>query len=211
MFPKRKTGGLEVAVIIISIIIITVIVFLEIICSCLTQDFAILISVIIGIGTGLISAIALLFFREKQYDRQIKEYYTEISGEYVRESIGQDSQARKEDSDIVVQNIDLPICLRYTENHSFKITAQYWKNKGGEVEATIEFNEKNGMVASGRFRYTRGINLLGTSGIYTIYRLEEDKTKLLVLYRSLFPREAKDNPDMNKGWEIWGKVKNSCI
>jgi hypothetical protein len=65
--------------------------------------------------------------------------------------------------------------------------------------------KKTGTTAYGPYRYIAGASYVGHQGIYKIYRLEEDKTKLLVLYHHLFPRKPEYNPDNNKGWEIWQK------
>ncbi len=104
------------------------------------------------------------------------------------------------------ENENLDIYLTHVQGtHSLKFIANYWKSANAKVEGTIEFNEKSGIAASGRYRYTVGAGYVGQSGTYKIYRLEEDKTKLLVQYHHLFPRKLEYNPDKNRGWEVWQK------
>ncbi|MBK8498868.1 MAG: hypothetical protein IPL52_08635 [Flavobacteriales bacterium] len=101
------------------------------------------------------------------------------------------------------QNIDLEVHLHYLEGNGFRIDANYWKNLDCKVEAHVEFVESNKMVATGRYRYLDGSAYSGHFGTYTVYRFQEDDNKLLVLYQHVFPRRTDNNPDANRGWEIW--------
>ena len=206
MIPNKKTGGLEIIITIACTIALLTFIVIELICPCLIEDFPLTLSILTGLLTGLISAIALLFFQDRHYEKIINLYYSEIAGTYKRVDIGQDNTSNKDLENILQQNLELSIRLTHIKGtHNLKVAADYWKTESAKVVGTIEFNEKNGTTASGRFRYIEGKSFIGDSGIYKIYRLEEDKTKLLVLFHKLFPRKLNYNTDKNKGWEIWQK------
>jgi len=127
-----------------------------------------------------------------------------IAGHYRRTDIGQDNTPDLED--IRLGNNNLPIEIRYLGENSFEIEASYWKELGCIVEAHLEFVESNKMMATGRYRYIDGCSFSGHFGTYTVYRVQEDDSKLLVLYQHVFPRRNEHNPDANRGWEIWEKA-----
>lgn len=174
----------------------------------LTDKYPLTFSILTGIFSGILSAIALLYFQEQHHVGQVNKYYADIAGKYIRIDIGQDNAGNAEINSMKEQNVGLPITLTHIKGtHSFKFLADYWKNEEALVEGTIEFNEKNGTTAYGRYRYTKAKGgILGHSGTYKIYRLEEDKTKLLVQFHHLFPRRPENNPNANRGWEIWQKT-----
>ena len=126
--------------------------------------------------------------------------------DYKRVDIGQDNTSDNEILYMKSQNLLLEVHLTHIKGtHRLTFVANYWKSENARAEGTIEFNENNGNNATARYRYTEGAGYIVQSGIYRIYRLEEDKTKLLVLYQHLFPRKQEYNPDDNRGWEIWQK------
>lgn len=206
MIPNKRTGHAEIRIIIACVFVLIIFMVIELNCHCFTDRYSLTFSIVTGLLTGLISAIALLYFQERYYENKINKYYLEIAGSYKRIGIGQDETSSQNNDNLQTQNLNLDIVLRHIKgSHSLKIVADYWTDENAKVEATIEFNEKNGTTASGRYRYTAGKSYINDSGIYKIYRLEEDKTKLLVLYQKLFPRKFEDQTDKNKGWEIWQK------
>ncbi|HTB31827.1 MAG TPA: hypothetical protein VK808_07360 [Bacteroidia bacterium] len=202
MFPKDKTGPL-VGIITISLIIAFFILFIELFIPCIYYEYLPFLEIARDIVIGLFSASVLLWLQEYIYSKRIYDYYKKIVGEYEREDIGQDNTDDTKNENLKKKNNGLKIHLKYEGNHTFSIHALYWIDN--EVAGTIEFLERNGQFADGRFRYIKG-NEKGTLGTYKIFRLEEDETKLLVLYQLLFPRDRANDPDKNRGWEIWKKV-----
>lgn len=206
MIPNKKISDREGLIVIVCAVIIAILIKIEFYCPCITERYALIFSIATGLLTGIISAIALLYFQERQYEAKINLYYSEIAGNYKRIDIGQDNISDKDMYGMKENNLNLDIVLTHVQGtHSLKLIADYWKQEDAKVEGTIEFNEKNGTTASGRYRYTAGASFIKDSGMYKIYRLEEDKTKLLVLFHKLFPRQLEDHTDKNKGWEIWQK------
>ncbi|HAL83685.1 MAG TPA: hypothetical protein DCO83_16800 [Mucilaginibacter sp.] len=205
MFPNKKISNREWRVAIFGAVILSLIsILIEVCYPSFTERHAFTLSVPTGLLTGIISAIALLHFQEKHYENEINLYYSDIEGHYKRIDIGQDNKSDEELDYMKEDNNSLDIHLTHDKGtHSLKFTADYWKSINAKVVGTIEFNEKNGTTASGRYRYTTGF--VGHWGICKIYRLEEDKTKLFVQYHHVFPRKLENNPDENKGWEIWQK------
>jgi hypothetical protein len=123
-----------------------------------------------------------------------------------RINIGQDNTTDATLDNMQARNIGLPIELHYSGGDAFRIEARYWEDLGCRVEAQIEFVEGNRMVATGRYRYLDGCDYSGHYGTYTVYRMQEDDNRLLVLYQHVFPRMNANNPDANRGWEIWEKA-----
>lgn len=206
MIPNKNISDREGLIVIVCAVILAILILIECCCPCFTDRYALTFSIATGLFTGIISAIAILYFQEKHYESKINHYYSDIAGHYKRTDIGQDNAGDTEIQDMKSKNLNLDIYLTHVKaTHSLKFTADYWKHENAKVEGTIEFNEKNGTTASGRYRYTAGASFIGHSGTYKIYRLEEDKTKLLVQFHHLFPRRLENNPDNNRGWEIWQK------
>jgi hypothetical protein len=208
MFPDKKINLAESLTFILCLICLLALIIFEFKLPDLTNKYPLTFSNLSGIFSGILSAIALLFFQQKHHEWQLSKYYTDIAGQYTRIDIGQDNSGDAEIKNMKEQNIGLPITLIHIKGtHSFKYFAAYWRNQEALVEGIFEFDEKNGTTAYGRYRYTKANDdLLGHSGTYRIFRLEEDKTKLLVQYHHLFPRRTENNPDANRGWEIWQKT-----
>jgi hypothetical protein len=207
MFPGKKISFAEGSMFIVCVMILTILIIIEFNTHCLTDKYPLTFAIITNFLSGVLSAIALLYFQELHHIRRINKYYADIAGEYTRVDIGQDNAAEKEIRIMREQNNFLPVILKHIKGtHMLKLRAEYWRSEEALVEASIEFNEKNGTTAYGRYRYSKAKGtLFGHSGTYKIYRLEEDKTKLLVLFHQLFPRQLENNPDANRGWEIWQK------
>lgn len=207
MFPGKKTSFGKRQIFIVCLMILAILIIIELSIHSFTDKYPFTFASISGFLTGVLSAIALLHFQELHHARKLNKYYADIAGEYTRIDIGQDNVAEKEIRIMKEQNNCLPVILKHIKGtHMLKLRAEYWKDEEALVEASIEFNEKNGTTAYGRYRYSKAKGtLFGHSGTYKIYRLEEDKTKLLVLFHHLFPRQLENNPDANRGWEIWQK------
>ena len=105
MIPNKKTGGLEIIITIACTIALLTFIVIELICPCLIEDFPLTLSILTGLLTGLISAIALLFFQDRHYEKIINLYYSEIAGTYKRVDIGQDNTSNKDLENILQQNL----------------------------------------------------------------------------------------------------------
>lgn len=210
---ELKTG-------VVSIIILILTISMEITCRCITERFPVIFSIVTGLFGGFIATFFVFFIQRKYRSRDLRETYSQIAGNYIRFDIGQDNTPK-----LTIENLDtiphpseiigkkniqednrkLPIKIIYEGENTFKINADYWYSKNCKVEATIEFGESNKSVAHGRYLYTQG-ELIGHFGTYTIYKFNETEKKLLVLFQHIYPREKKNNPDANRGWEIWIKT-----
>jgi hypothetical protein len=206
MFPDKKINVTEGQAFIICLTVLVILCVFEFNMPYVTDKYPLTFSILTGIFSGILSAIALLYFQEQHYVRQVNKYYDDIAGKYIRVDIGQDNSGDVVINNMKEQNVGLSIVLTHIKGtHSLRFIANYWENDGALVEGNVEFNEKNGTTAFGRYRYTKG-GMLGHSGTYKIYRLEEDNTKLLIQFHHLFPRLLENNPDANRGWEIWQKI-----
>jgi hypothetical protein len=208
MFPDKKISISEGLIFVICVCALTIISVFEFNAHYLTEKYPLIFSIFSGIFSGILTAIVLLYFQEQHFIKRLDKYYSEIAGEYIRIDIGQDNATDAIIKNMQDQNVGLKIKLIHMKGtNSIKLKANYWTSENAVVEGTIEFNDKNGSTAYGRYRYTRAsTGMLGHSGTYKIYRLEEDNTKLLVQFHHLFPRLQVNNPDANRGWEIWQKA-----
>ena len=181
---------------------------LEFAYSCFTDHHQQLLSVAVELSCGLIGAVIILVLQRMHRKRELESQYLGIAGPYVRKDIGQDNTPEGNLDAMQKENVGLEIELRYLGGNAFGITANYWKSGGCVVEAHVEFIESNKMVATGRYRYEpkTGCDCSGDFGTYTVYRVQEDDRKLLVLYQHVFPRKQAKNPDANRGWEIWERL-----
>jgi predicted transporter len=92
MFPNKNISSREWQVAIACAVIVFLIsILIEVHYPCITERHALTLSVLIGLLTGIISAIALLHFQEKHYENEINLYYSDIEGHYKRIDIGQDN------------------------------------------------------------------------------------------------------------------------
>jgi len=203
---ETKLEGWEITVIGISIIVLIIITSFELICSCLTSRYPVIFSILVGLSTGILSALTIFYAQRWYRDKKLFDFYSKIEGLYKRINIGQDNTGEAECENMRSQNNDLEIKLSYKGENIFTIDAKYWKHENASVNATIEFNESNKMVANGYYHYVSGKSFLGHFGRYTIYfNYKEDNNKILALYHHLFPRDLIYNPDNNRGWEVWEK------
>ncbi len=88
MVPNNKISdraGLTLAI--ACAVTIIVLIFTDFYYPYITEKYAFTLSIVIGLMTGIISAIALLYFQEKHYERKINLYYSEIAGHYKRMDI----------------------------------------------------------------------------------------------------------------------------
>ncbi len=203
---KSNFQNWEKDTIFICIAVLVIIVILEFICKCISDRFPISISVFVGLSTGIVSAVFVLYFQRLNKQQDLLKYYSKIEGDYKRIDMGQDNTGDKENGGMVEQNCGLSIKIKYLGENAFSVAAEYWKDNNAQVTALIEFNETNKMVAHGRYHYINDGEFKGHFGTYTVYRFEENDNKLLVLFHHVFPRKLANNPDSNKGWEIWEKA-----
>ncbi len=217
---KTSFQNWELDLIIICSILLIIILPIEFFCECITARFPVLFSVITGLLIGIITTILILYFQRRHRQEELSKHYRKIEGNYIRFDIGQDntpksdvkslddiphpSEINKDRLTIQEDNRKLPIVITYEGENTFTILADYWYSLKCKVKATVEFSETNKLYAHGRYLYIEG-KLKGNFGTYTIYRFDEDDNKLLVLYQHIYPREDIDNPDKNRGWEIWQK------
>lgn len=195
----------EVVIAVLCALAAAFVIAIEYQCDCLTSRYPLFYSGILGLASGVFGTVVVFWFQSAHRIRQLRTLYTPLAGTYKRIDIGQDNTPEENLGDIRKYNIGLPVKLRYLGGHAFGIDAEYWSDQGCKVEAHIEFSESNGMVATGRYRYLDGCAFSGDFGTYTVYRFQEDDNKLLVLYQHVFPRRNVNNPDKNRGWQIWEK------
>ena len=80
MFPNKKIGIIEIIIIIIFLVSLSVVILFEFEYPTMTTRYALTFSIIIALLTGIISAIALLYFQQVRYEREINHYYSDIAG-----------------------------------------------------------------------------------------------------------------------------------
>lgn len=189
--------------------VILLVVGMEYRCDCLTSRYPLAYSTILGLASGVLGTVVVLWFQRSHRIEELKRRYHPVAGAYKRIDIGQDNT--KDVENMRSRNIDLPIELTYAGGNAFRIKARYWSDLECKVEAHIEFVESNKMIATGRYRYIEGTAYMDPPhfGTYTVYRFQEDDNKLLILYQHVFPRKQDNNPDANRGWEIWEKASIS--
>lgn len=177
--------------------------------DCLTSRYPLFYSGILGSASGIVGTVIVFWLQRWHREQQLKARYLPLAGHYVRKDIGQDNAGEQELQDMRAENNGLPVELTYDGENAFSVRANYWKGIGAIVKAHVEFIESNKMVATGRYRYIEGKELVGHFGTYTIYRADENGGELLVQYQHLFPRSQATNPDRNRGWEVWSKTTPS--
>jgi len=217
MKNNRLIETWEIIGLIFSFFVLSVVGYDELHLKCWFK-FPTIVSIATGLSGGFIATIVVLYFERKHRQNKLSKIYNNIAGQYIRFDIGQDntpkstvtifdevphpSEIKSKSPSLQEDNRKLPIELKYLGENTFTIKADYWYSKNCKVEALIEFNESNKLIAHGRYLYTEG-EFKGHFGTYTIYKFQEDDNKLLVLYQHIFPREMNFNPDANRGWEIW--------
>lgn len=195
----------EVNAAIVCSAIMLLVVGIEYGCDCLTNRYPLAYSTILGLASGVLGTVVVLWFQRSHRIEELKRRYLPLAGVYKRVDIGQDNTPDIEN--IRSRNVDLPIELNYAGGNAFRISASYWSDLKCKVDAHIEFVESNKMIATGRYRYVEGTAFVNPPhfGTYVVYRFKEDDGRLLVLYQHIFPRMKDNNPDANRGWEIWEK------
>src|SRR3989338_9497634 len=172
--------------------------------NCLYESYPIFISSVIGLTSCIASALGIVFLQSWHQRKLLDEHYSKISGNYIRKDIGQDNTTTENNSNIIEQNIGLKIVLTHHQGeHGFDLEIEYWKNEDARAHGTIEFNETNKIVGSGIYKYYQGDSYKGNFGTMKLFCFEPNK--IHVKYQHVFPRKPSDNPDNNRGWEIWEK------
>lgn len=191
---------------VICALISCIVVWFEYRCDCLTSRYPLFYSGILGLASGIVGTVIVLWLQRWHREQELKARYLPLAGKYVRKDIGQDNTDEKELQHMKTENNGLPVELDYDGGNAFKATVNYWKSENAVAKAHLEFIESNKMVATGRYRYVEGTWLVEHFGTYTVYRADENGAELLVQYQHLFPRSQETNPDSNRGWEVWTKV-----
>jgi len=173
--------------------------------DCLTSRYPLLYSGILGLVSGVIGTVTVFWLQRWRRAVELHARYHPLAGTYTRKDIGQDNAEERELQRMQTENNGLQVELIYDGQNAFTVTASYWKSVGAVVKARLEFIDSNKMVATGRYRYIEGKELIGHFGTYTVYRADENGTELLVQYQHLFPRSNDTKPDSNRGWEVWSK------
>lgn len=196
----------EVNAAIVCSVVILLVVGIEYRCDCLTSRYPLAYSTILGLASGVLGTVIVLWFQRKHRIEELRRRYLPLAGRYKRADIGQDNT--KDIENIRSRNNGLPIDLRYEGGNAFRVSVGYWSDLNCKVEAHIEFVESNKMIATGRYRYVEGAAYMNPPhfGTYAVCRFQEDDGRLLVLYQHVFPRMSDNNPDANRGWEIWEKA-----
>jgi hypothetical protein len=196
----------EVIAAIICSALVLLVVGIEYQCDCLTSRYPLAYSTILGLASGVLGTVVVLWFQRSHRIEELKRRYLPLAGAYKRVDIGQDNTTDLDN--MRSRNVDLPVELIYDGGNAFRVKASYWSDLNCKVEAHIEFVESNKMIATGRYRYIAGEAFVNPPhfGTYTVYRFQEDDGKLLVLYQHVFPRKTDNNPDANRGWEIWERA-----
>ncbi len=208
----------EITFIIVSSLSLLGVIFWEYYCPKIPQELPVSFSVFIEISAGILAAIVLLYAQRKYRAFKLKSLYADIPGNYQRMDIQQDGiedeNARKSRQS---QNVNLKILIEYIGEHSFAFQAEYWKSEYGAdlVEGEFHFSTKNSRFADGFYQYVDCHHLrfpteheghpnhLGTYQIIRPVNMDE----LIVLYHHRYPRQVPHDPEKNKGWEIWKKMK----
>ena len=189
----------------ISILVGTV--SLDFICNCFSDHFPLLFSSIIGLCTGIISAITILYLQRVHRNNKLKDHYLNIQGEYIRTDIGQDNTPEDKLIEIRDQNNGLKISLKYIGENAFEYDMELWKNYNERANGILEFNENNKMIATGSYKYYESDRGKKDFGTLTAYWFKDDKKTLYVLYQHVYPRLIDiNNPDSNRGWQVWEKL-----
>ena len=205
---KNKSNSLRPHNIeLISAIIGSIIVFLPAILNCYICGFTYnnpnVVAALIGFGCSTISAAFVLYIQRISKQIALKKYYKNMEGVYTRIDMGQDNQ---DDSEwMKTENLGLEIIVTYIGDNNFELSTNYWKANNAQAIGMLEFSESNKSIANGRYQYTKGGPIYeGSFGTYLVHRLGNED-KLYVLYQHIFPRKNENNPDNNKGWEVWQK------
>lgn len=165
-------------------------------------------SVLSGTATCIMTAISILYIQRVTRSFKLLWYYSKIEDNYIRIDIGQDNSTGTQNDFIREKNLNLEINLTYEGENKFSAQIQYWKHENAAAEATFEFSETNKVIGTGIYKYISGQSFLNHFGSYQIFILENEPDNIYVRYQHVFPREMHNNPDNNRGWEIW-KRKNS--
>ena len=206
MLSQTNSNKVEKWTFILCAIVLLFLIYIEIVGVKFFSKYQITFSIITGFFSGILSAISLLYFQEQHRRKQLNDYYLEIEGDYRRIDMGQDNTPLHDLHSMIKDNVGLPLKLSHIKNtHSFQLYAEYWRDDEALIKGFIEFDSINGNSAYGRYTYYQSKTMLGDTGLYNVYRLEDDKTKLFVRYQHLFPRKIEKYPDANRGWEIWEK------
>ena len=168
-----------------------------------------LLSFLSGTSTCIITAILILYIQRTTTACKLLKYYRHLEGTYIRHDIGQDNSSTEENENIKANNVGLEILVFYNGGHSFLANANYWEKEKAEATIAFEFNDTNNKIASGTYKYVKGQSVLNDFGSYKLYILENEQDKIYLRYQHVFPRESKNNPDANRGWEVWQKKINN--
>lgn len=199
----------EIFSIIACVVILMIVISSDVACGCLSNHYPLFFSSIIGICTGLITAIAILYFQRTHRAEKLFKHYSQIEGEYIRTDIGQDNTAEANLIKMRKQNVGLKIQITYIGENSFTYDMELWKDSEAKAKGIMEFNENNKMIASGNYKYYEGGDRFKDHfGTLTAYWFEDDKSRLYVVHQHVYPRHIEiNNPDANRGWQIWEKVQ----
>lgn len=198
-FPKWQFGLL-----VVSIIGLIILIFCEWKFYSYMSQNALSYSILSGLLSGIITAIGITALIEWYRYDALKRFYSNIAGKYVRTAIGQDGE--QSDGGIQAQNKEEEINIKHIAGtNSIYIIANYWETSKASVIAKVDFQEPNRQIGHGVYVYNKGEQFVkeGHTGTYTIYNTHDEQ--LLVLYQHVYPRRLLDNPDKNKGWEVWTK------
>lgn len=184
----------------ISIVVIILVVLLESKKTWLTEDYPLSVSIIAGLASGIIATIFVFYLQRMFHEKELKTILIRHQGHYVRTGMGQDNNTIEDDRHITYPNIEKDVFLHYLGNGNFKVETSYWDSK---VEGSLTFDPKDLTTGAGKYKYIQG-DLKGLFGSY-IVNYDQHYDRLIVFYQHLFPRDANNKPDENRGWEIWEK------
>jgi hypothetical protein len=137
--------------------------------------------------------------------KNLLNHYSKIEGQYTRIEIGQDNTPYEKQENLRSENNGLKIQLEYLGGNSFNVDMELWKSINAKARGTIEFNETNKIVGSGNYKYYQGEKHENHFGTFEVYWFKEEENRLYVLYHHVYPRNEVNNPDKNRGWQIWEK------
>lgn len=157
----------------------------------------------VAVALTVLGVLFTEWFQRYKNNTALKPLVSLIAGDYERVDIGQDNTPAQELAYMREYNIGLPIRLEHNGDTTFRFTAEYWKEKGGQVQGSIEFAGVRHSAGTGAYRYIKGDGLVGHTGRLSISRHEDEPGRMIVQYQHVFPRDQ--NPDANRGWEVWEK------
>lgn len=183
--------GIGLALVAVSLIVLFA--------SCrLSRNIESLLSILVSLGTGMITSVAILWLARKDRATEMQERYSQVAGTYRRTFIAE--PASQHQQTLNDENVGLTITIEHEEENHIHIKAQYWKkgDKVDIVEGRASFNESSRYMATGQLRYTtKDTEDVGT---YRIMRFETSPTLLHVFYENVIPRNGAS------GFEIWERV-----